>query len=78
MNDLLFAYLMRFEKEEIIRIMDIALRNPDVDAQTSIMVALGAELMPHEDILQWRMPNIEEAIENIADKEVDNLPQPCV
>jgi len=70
MNDLLFAYLLRFEKEEIIRIMDVALRHPDVDAQTSIMVAIGAELMPHDDILQWKMPNIEEAIETIANKEL--------
>ena len=70
MNDLLFAYLLRFEKEEIIRIMDVALRHPDVDAQTSIMVAIGAELMPHDVILQWKMPNIEEAIENIANKEL--------
>ena len=70
MNDLLFAYLMRFEKEEIIRIMEVALRCPDVDSQSSIMVALGAELMPKDDILQWKMPGIEEAIETIADKEL--------
>ena len=75
MNDLLSAYLMRFEKEEIIRIMEAALRSPEVDPQSSIMVALGAELMPKDDILQWKMPTVEEAIENIANKEVDNLLQ---
>lgn len=65
MNDLLFAYLLRFEKEEIIRVMEAALRWEGAHAQNVIMEVLGAELMPHDDILQWKMPTAKQAIENV-------------
>lgn len=72
MNDLLFAYLMRFEKKELIKIMwasldsmEEYLEEPHQSKTQAIMYAIGAETVEKDGEPQWKMPTIEEATDNV-------------
>ena len=72
MNDLLFAYLMRFEKKELIKIMWASLDSmeeyldePHQTKTQAIMYAIGAETVEKDGEPQWKMPSKEEVVANV-------------
>ena len=73
MNDLLFAYLMKFDKEELIKIMwasldtmEEYLEEPHQSKTQVIMEALGAEDVIKDGEPQWKMPSKEEVAANVS------------
>ncbi len=70
MNDLLFAYLMKFKKKELIQILWASvgvMEGYNGQSKTeAIMSAIGAESVEKDEQQQWKMPSIQEAAGNAA------------
>jgi len=70
MNDLLFAYLMKFKKRELIQVMwgslDVMEGYNGQSKTQAIMSAIGAESVEKDEKQQWKMPSIQEAAGNVA------------